>query len=257
MDYDRRFSGTARLYGGPAMRRFAAAHVCVIGIGGVGSWAAEALARSALGRITLIDLDHIAESNINRQVHALDGDLGRPKVAAMAERILAINPICRVAPIEAHLEAANLDSLIHAGYDYVVDCIDNYRVKAALIAHCRRRRIRLITVGGAGGQCNPLLIRIADLSRSEQDPLLSKTRKLLRRDYHFPRNPKRRFDLPCVYSLEQQRPPATGTDDCSLGGTTGLNCAGFGSSMSVTAGFALAAVAHLLEKLAKAQYETD
>lgn len=258
MDFDRRFSGTARLYGDSALRRFAAAHVCVIGIGGVGSWAAEALARSAVGKITLIDLDHIAESNINRQVHALDSQLGRSKAEAMGARIQAINPACRVLPVDAFIEADNLDELINDGFDYVVDCIDSYRAKAALIAHCRRRKIKLITVGGAGGQRNPLNIRITDLSRSEQDPLLSKTRKLLRRAYRFPRNPKRRFDLPCVYSIEQQRPPAADAANCSVeasGPLSGLNCAGFGSSMAVTASFGLAAVAFLLDRLAKATDE--
>ena len=258
MDYDRRFSGTARLYGGSALRRFAAAHVCVIGIGGVGSWAAEALARSAVGGITLVDLDHIAESNINRQIHALDSQLGRSKAEAMGERIHAINPSCSVIPVDAFIEDDNLQALVHDGFDYVVDCIDGYRTKAALIAHCRRRKIKLVTVGGAGGQRNPLNIRIADLSRSQQDPLLSKTRKLLRREYNFPRNPRRRFDLPCVYSIEQQRPPATDAGNCGLepgAAVSGLNCAGFGSSMAVTASFGLAAVAYLLDRLAMVEDE--
>ncbi len=261
MDFSRRFSGTARLYGAGALQRFAAAHVCVVGIGGVGSWAAEALARSAVGCITLIDLDHLAESNFNRQVHALDGQLGRSKIDAMGDRIDAINPTCRVNRVEAFVDAGNLDTLVHDDFDFVLDCIDGYRAKAALIAHCRRRKIKLITVGGAGGQSNPLNIRIADLSRSEQDPLLSKTRKLLRRDYNFPRNPKRRFDLPCVYSVEQQRRPAVDAGGCSLPreevSVTGLNCAGFGSSMVVTASFGLAAVAYVLDKMAKVQYVSD
>ena len=257
MDYARRFSGTARLYGDSALRRFAAAHVCVIGIGGVGSWAAEALARSAVGGVTLIDLDHIAESNINRQIHALDSQLGRSKVETMGERIHAINPACRVTCVDAFVGEDNLTGMIHQDFDYVVDCIDNYRVKAALIAHCRRSKIRLITVGGAGGQRDPLNIRVADLSRSQQDPLLSKTRKLLRKAYGFPRNPKRRFDLPCVYSIEQQRPPAVDGDDCILegAGLSGLNCAGFGSSMAVTASFGLVAVAYLMDRLAKVENE--
>ncbi|HXK55220.1 MAG: tRNA cyclic N6-threonylcarbamoyladenosine(37) synthase TcdA [Gammaproteobacteria bacterium] len=255
LDYARRFGGIARLYGEEGLARLSQAHVCVVGIGGVGSWAAEALARSAVGEVTLIDLDHVTESNVNRQIHALDGEFGRPKVDAMARRLRAINPVCQVHPVEEFVEQNNLDLLIDGRLDYVVDCIDTYRTKAALIAHCRRRRIPVITVGGAGGQVDPLKITVADLSRSEQDPLLSKTRKLLRREYAFSRNPKRRFSVPCVYSCEQQRQPeGEGREVCggeSAGiGITGLNCAGYGSSVAVTATFGLVAVSHVLSRIA-------
>ena len=255
LDYARRFGGVARLYGSAALERFSSARVCVIGIGGVGSWAAEALARSAIGEITLIDLDNVAESNVNRQILALDGEFGRAKVNVMAQRIRAINPVCRVHAVEEFIEESNMERLIDEQFDYVVDCIDAYRTKAALIAHCRRRKIPVITVGGAGGQVDPLKIVLADLSRTEQDPLLSKTRKLLRKDYGFSRNLKRRFSVPCVYSSEQQRQPESEQGACDLAsaetGITGLNCAGFGSSVVVTASFGLVAISHVLGKIAE------
>jgi tRNA A37 threonylcarbamoyladenosine dehydratase len=256
-DAARRFGGIQRLYGDAALQRFRQAHVCVIGIGGVGSWAAEALARSAIGRITLIDLDHVAESNINRQLPALTATLGMAKVRVMAERIGQINPDCEVTAIEEFITPDNLEEQLDQGFDYVIDCIDGFRTKARLIAHCRRNRIPLVTVGGAGGQSDPTRIRVADLSRTEHDALFSKTRKLLRTDYGFTKNPQRRFDVPCVYSLEQ--PVFASADGCisqeKPSGTTagGLTCAGgLGSAMPVTASFGLAAAAHVLRKLQQA-----
>ncbi len=255
MDYTRRFGGIARLYGTAALGQFAQSHVCVVGIGGVGSWVVEALARSGIGTLTLIDLDNVAESNVNRQIHALDGQFGRPKVDAMAERVRAINPDCNVITREVFVELENLPQLVTPDYDFLVDCIDAFKVKAALIAHCRRNRIRLITVGGAGGQTDPLKIRLTDLYKTQHDPLLAKTRKLLRKEYGFPKNPKRRFDVPCVYSDEQQVYPDGSGEICqnkpTAGGAgSGLNCGGFGSSMAVTSTFAMVATAHVLKKLA-------
>ena len=254
MDLQRRFGGIARLYGQQGLSRFQQARVAVVGVGGVGSWAAEALARSGLGAIDLFDLDHVAESNVNRQLHALDGNFGMAKVEAMRQRLLAINPACRVTPVERFIEADNLTDLVEGGFDYVVDCIDSFRVKAALIAACRRHKLAVITVGGAGGQIDPTRIRLADLSRSEQDPLLSKTRKLLRREYGFPANPKRRFDVPCVYSTEQQCYPEPEGQVCmdrSAAIEGSLNCGGYGSAMTVTASFGLVAVSHVLKRLAE------
>lgn len=253
MDSQRRFGGIARLYGQAGLARFCQAHVAVIGVGGVGSWAVEALARSGIGALTLFDLDHIAESNVNRQLHALQGTFGQAKVQTMAERVLAINPSCLVNPVEAFIEADNLQLLIEGGFTYVLDCIDNFRVKAAVIATCRRHKIPVITVGGAGGQTDPTRIRLADLSRSEQDPLLSRTRKELRKTYGFPANPKRRFDVPCVYSLEQQVYPDAAGAVCLDRPTaieSSLNCGGYGSAMTVTASFGLVAVSHVLKRLA-------
>lgn len=254
MDHSRRFGGIARLYGKQALTRFTAARVAVLGIGGVGSWAVEALARSGIGALTLFDLDHIAESNVNRQLHAMDGTFGMAKVKAMQERVLAINPLCRVTSVEAHIEAENLDPVIDGGFDHVVDCIDSFRIKAALIATCRRQKRSVITVGGAGGQIDPTRVRLADLSRSEQDPLLSKTRKLLRREYGFPVNPKRRFHVPCVYSTEQQvYPDPEGGEVClerPQEMDSSLNCGGYGSAMTVTATFGLVAVSYVLKRIA-------
>jgi tRNA A37 threonylcarbamoyladenosine dehydratase len=241
----RRFGGIERLYGAGSLARLAAAHVCVIGIGGVGSWAVEALARSGVGRLTLIDLDHVAESNINRQVHALEATLGQAKVAAMRERILQINPACVVDCIEEFITPENVATLLPA-CDVVVDCIDQMKAKAALIVHCRRNKIPLVTTGGAGGRIDPTRIRIDDLSRTTQDALASKLRAHLRKDYGFPREPKKKFGVPCVFSDEPIRRPEAAACDIDEVGLHGLNCAGYGSSVAVTAGFGLAAAAHCL-----------
>ncbi|MEN8178892.1 MAG: tRNA cyclic N6-threonylcarbamoyladenosine(37) synthase TcdA [Pseudomonadota bacterium] len=253
-DFQRRFGGIARLYGRSGLHNFSKSHIAVIGIGGVGSWAVEALARSGIGAMTLYDLDHIAESNVNRQLPALNGEFGRAKVSAMAARVRLINPECRVEEIEAFVEADNTAMITQSRFDFVIDCIDSFRIKAALIAHCRRNKINIITVGGAGGQKDPTRIRVADLSRTEQDPLLSKTRKLLRREFGFSTNPKRRFDAPAVYSTEQQVYPTADGAVCldkptNLEGS--LNCGGYGSAMTVTATFAMAAVSHVLSRLAE------
>ncbi|TCS36209.1 tRNA A37 threonylcarbamoyladenosine dehydratase [Paucimonas lemoignei] len=260
IDYERRFGGIARLYGAAALERFRDAHVCVIGVGGVGSWVAEALARSAIGRITMIDLDNVAESNINRQIHALTDTLGKAKVTALAERIAQINPYCQVTEVEDFITPDNLDEMIGSRkFDYIVDAIDNVRAKTALIAYCREHGIRLITIGGAGGQIDPTKIEIRDLSRTEQEPLLSKVRKRLRQLHGFPRGTKNKFGIDAVFSTEPLRFPET-AGACSVDdqepagndGITGLNCAGFGSAMVVTASFGLVAAAQVLKNLAHA-----
>ncbi|WP_334186921.1 tRNA cyclic N6-threonylcarbamoyladenosine(37) synthase TcdA [Noviherbaspirillum sp.] len=257
IDFDRRFGGIARLYGEAALARFRDAHVCVIGVGGVGSWIVEALARSAIGRITMIDLDNVAESNINRQIHALTDTLGKAKVTALAERVAQINPYCRVTEVEDFIAEDNLAQMITPGrFDYIIDAIDNVRAKTALIAYCRTNKMRLITIGGAGGQTDPTKIEIRDLCRTEQEPLLAKVRKRLRAQYGFPRGTKNKFGIDAVFSTEPLRFPesagACETDDSDDStGVTGLNCAGFGSSMVVTASFGLTAAAQVLRKLAQ------
>ncbi len=242
----RRFGGIDRLYGAGALERATAAQVCVIGIGGVGSWAAEALARSGIGRLTLIDLDHVAESNINRQVHALEPTLGAAKVLAMRERIALINPGCRVDAVEAFIDEENVAGLLPA-CDAVIDAIDQVRAKAALIAHCRRQRRRIVTTGGAGGRTDPTRVVVDDLSRTVQDALASKVRARLRKEYGFPREPGKKFGVECVFSPEGIRRPAA-ADACAtpVDGGAGLACAGYGSSMAVTAAFGLAAAARVL-----------
>ena len=241
-DYERRFGGMARLYGADGAARLRAAHVVVIGIGGVGSWAAEALARSGVERLTLVDLDHVAESNINRQVHALDATLGQAKVLAMKQRIGAINAACVVDCIEEFVTPDNAATLLPP-CDAVIDAIDQVRAKAALIAHCRRAGIALVTTGGAGGRSDPVQLRVDDLARTIQDPLASKVRATLRREYGFPRDTKKRFGVDCVYSLEPVRRPQSPACDVDEAGLHGLNCAGYGSSVCVTAAFGFAAAA--------------
>lgn len=250
-DLARRFGGIDRLYGAGSLTRLTAAHVCVIGIGGVGSWAAEALARSGVGRLTLIDLDHVAESNINRQAQALETTLGQAKVTAMRERILRINPACAVNCIEEFITADNVAALLPTGVDGVLDCIDQVRPKAALVAHCRRGKIAIVTTGGAGGRSDPTRIRIDDLSRTTQDALASKLRARLRQEYCFAREAKKKFGVPCVFSAEQIRRPVGAACDLDTAGRHGLNCAGYGSSVAVTAGFGFAAAAHCLGILLK------
>ncbi len=248
--HERRFSGIDRLYGLGSLLRLAAGHACVIGIGGVGSWAAEALARSGVGRLTLIDLDHVAESNVNRQVHALEATLGQAKVLAMGERIATINPACTVVCVEEFITPENVVTLLPS-CDVVLDCIDDVKAKAALIAHCRRAKRAVITTGGAGGRTDPTRVRIDDLSRTTQDALASKLRAKLRKDYGFTRDAKKKFGVPCVFSDEQIQRPQTAACDLDEAGLHGLNCAGYGSSVAVTAGFGFAAAAHGLGILLK------
>jgi len=246
-DFYRRFGGVSRLYGEQALENFSNAHIIVIGIGGVGSWVAEALARNAIGKLTLIDLDVVAESNINRQLAALGSTIGRNKIDVMAERIHDINPDCDIHCIDDFITQDNIAEMISTDATFVIDCIDSSRVKAALIAWCKRQKIKIITLGGAGGQIDPALIKTADLSRTEHDPLLSKTRKLLRQNYGFPSNPKRRFAIPCVFSSEHLRYAPADTQETKA---KNLSCVGgLGSSVMVTASFGFMAVAYVLKKL--------
>lgn len=253
-NHARRFGGIRRLYGQTAFENFCHAHICVVGIGGVGSWAAEALARSAIGQITLIDLDNVAESNVNRQNHAYTGEFGRAKVEAMAEYINKINPQCRVTKIEDFVSIDNVRELMTKDFDYVIDCADSHRVKAAMIAHCRRNKIKIITVGSAGGQIDPTQIRVCDLINTDQDALLAKTRKLLRQQYGFTYTPKHRFNVPAVSSSEQLSYPSEEVEVTLQKPETAkdLSCAGgIGSVMTVTASFGLVAVSHVLKKLSQ------
>jgi tRNA A37 threonylcarbamoyladenosine dehydratase len=254
VDFDRRFGGIARLYGERALERFRKAHVCVVGVGGVGSWIVEALARSAIGRLTLIDLDNVAESNINRQIQALSTTVGMPKIEALKQRIALINPYCEVELVEDFIDPDNIPQMIGAGkFDYVFDAIDSVKAKAALIAHCRDHAIPLIVIGGAGGQLDPTKIEVRDLARTEQEPLLKKVRKILRAQYGFAKGEKHKYHIDAVFSMEPLRYPEAG-DACEIDANsiTGLNCAGFGSSMVVTATFGMVAAGHMLRKMAEA-----
>jgi tRNA A37 threonylcarbamoyladenosine dehydratase len=250
IDYERRFGGVARLYGKQALARFQQARVCVVGVGGVGSWVVEALARSAIGHITMIDLDNVAESNVNRQLHALSDTLGMAKVSALAQRIALINPFCEVVEVEDFITEDNVGRMLDAGFDYVIDAIDDAAAKTALIAWCRAHRVPLVTIGSAGGQLDPTRIEIRDLARTEQEPLLAKVRKRLRSKHGFPRGEKSRFGIDAVFSTEPLKYPESQACDSAAAGIAGLNCAGFGSSVAVTASFGFAAAARALQQLA-------
>lgn len=253
-DWQRRFGGIAKLYGDAGLAIFNQSHICVIGVGGVGSWAVEALARSGIGEITMIDMDVVSESNINRQLPAMSSTLGKDKTLVLKERVAEINPECQVNIIDDFVTIENIADLINVSMSFVIDCIDSSRVKAALICYCRRQKINIITLGGAGGKIDPSRIYLSDLSQTKQDPLLSTTRRLLRQKYSFSTNLKRRFSVPAIYSDELQR---YATDEGSFsfdkpsGADMSLSCAGgLGSCMMVTTSFALRAVSVVLTKLA-------
>ena len=251
---DPRFGGIARLYGVEGLARLNAAHVAVIGIGGVGSWAAEALARTGVGEISLFDLDDVCVSNINRQLHALEGEVGKPKVEVMAERLRAINPDCRVNAVMDFVTPDTLAPYITEDLDCVIDCIDSVNAKASLIAWCKRRKIQIITTGGAGGQIDPTQIQVCDLNRTYNDPLASKVRSMLRRDHGFSRNTTRHYSVPCVFSIEQLRYPKPDGSVCSqkafVGEGVRLDCAGgFGAVTMVTATFGMVAASRAVDKL--------
>ena len=252
---DERFRGVDRLYGAGSAARLAQTHVCVIGVGGVGSWVVEALARSAVGRLTLIDADETCLGNTNRQLHALDGQYGRAKVVVMAERARAINPSIQVDALEAFLTPSNMDSMLGRGYDLVIDCCDAFRVKVEMIVWCRRRKLPLIVSGSAGGRADPTLVRVRDLSRTEHDAMLALIRRKLREEFHFPRGPKRYFGIQAVYSLENVRYPQADGSVCGqrpMDSAAGfkLDCGGgLGAVTHVTGTFAFAAVASAIGKL--------
>lgn len=255
IDTARRFAGVARLYGAAGLAQLQAAHLVVVGVGGVGSWAAEALARNAVGRITLIDLDNLAESNVNRQLPALDGNFGKAKVSAMAERMRAINPNVTVTEIEDFISPENIHSLMPNGVSGVIDCIDDAKAKAALAAYCVEKSIPLVMTGAAGGRLDATRIQRADLSVVSHDKLLAKVRNLLRRDYGFAKassantKPKKLAVL-CVYSDEAVVSPdgACAVDEAPKG-ITGLNCVGYGSSVCVTAPFGFIAAGLLIKQI--------
>jgi tRNA A37 threonylcarbamoyladenosine dehydratase len=280
-DLERRFGGIGRLYGMAGLARFRRAHVCVVGVGGVGSWIVEALARSAIGELTLIDLDNVSESNTNRQIQAMTGTLGMAKIDVLAARIALINPACKVHLVEDFVTPENMDTLIGGhGFTAVIDAIDSVSAKAALLAFCRDHALPVITIGSAGGQVDPTKIAVRDLTKTEQEPLLKLVRKRMRNSHGFPRSTNTKFGVTAVFSMEPLTPPEPAPADAgdvagaslasnvglarnagvasamdanvpaNAGGVSGLNCAGFGSSMAVTATFAMFAAGHLLRHLA-------
>ena len=245
-DLGRRFSGLDRLYGVQAASRIRSAHVVVVGIGGVGSWAAEALARSGVGRLTLIDMDHVAESNINRQVHALQSTLGKAKVEAMRERIAQINPECVVQGVEEFVDVDNWINLLPHDADAVIDACDQVKAKTAIAAWGRRCDGLLIAVGAAGGKRLAHQVTIGDLSTTTHDPLLAQVRNRLRKDYAAPRE-GRKMGVTCVFSCEPVSPVDASCDVASDGS---LNCHGYGSVVTVTATFGQCAAGWIMNELA-------
>ncbi len=252
--YSKRFAGIARLYGTDALPILQAMHVCVVGLGGVGSWAVEALARSGVGTLTLIDFDTVAESNTNRQLHALTETLGEKKHAVLARRIHGINPECTVHIIDDFINMETLKEYLSPtrGYSYVIDAIDSITFKAAMVYSCKRSKIPVISTGGAGGLTDPTAITIRDLSRTEHDPLAAKVRSMLRDKYNWTRNPRRYFGVECVYSTQQQAyPKADGSVGLEKPGIHGvhLDChMGYGSASFVTGAFGFAAAARVIER---------
>ena len=250
-DLGRRFGALDRLYGVFGGQRIRGAHVAVAGIGGVGSWAAEALARSGVGRLTLIDLDHVAESNINRQVHALHTTLGQAKVQAMRERIALINPACIVVCIEEFVEPDNWPALLPPGADAVIDACDQVKAKMAMAAWARgnMQTTTFITVGAAGGKRLAHKVEIDDLSQCTHDPLLAQVRNRLRKQHGAPREGKK-IGVACVFSRE---PVAAVDASCGIAEPDGsLNCHGYGSLVSVTATFGLCAAGWVMNEIAQA-----
>lgn len=245
-DLARRFSGMDRLFGVPAAQRIRQARVAVVGIGGVGSWAAEALARSGIGGLTLIDLDHVAESNINRQVHALGDTIGQAKVQAMRARIALINPACCVTGVEAFVEPDNWPALLPAPVDAVIDACDQVRAKVTMVAWAQRNKAVFITVGAAGGKRLAHKVDIDDLAHSTHDPLLARLRNLLRKQHGAP-GARRTMGVPCVFSRE---PVQDADPSCAIATDGSLNCHGYGSMVSVTATFGQCAAGWVLNAIA-------
>lgn len=259
-DLDRRFGGLSRLYGPQAPARLQQAHVAVAGLGGVGSWTVEALVRCGVGALTLIDLDHIAESNVNRQIHALTSTLGQSKVDAMAERVLEINPECRLTRIDDFVSPENVAEVLPGPYTVIIDCTDQAEAKIAMILHARALGVPMLLCGGAGGKTDPLALRAGDLSAAVNDALLAKLRNKLRREHGFPRASDQNgkalkrvpkmgvhalwFDQPAILPDAWTR-PIEGEDDMGAAAQSpapqGLSCAGYGSVVTVTAAMGMAA----------------
>jgi tRNA A37 threonylcarbamoyladenosine dehydratase len=255
--FEQRFSGLARLYGPDALERLWQAHVCIIGLGGVGSWIAEALARSAIGHLTLIDLDDVCITNTNRQIPAMEGEFGRPKIDVLGERIRRINPDCRVTLHYAFLTAANADSLIHPGYTFVVDAVDRMTPKALIIARARALGLDALTIGGAGGRRDPTRIRAGDLGATSGDMLLKLVRKKLRRSHGWTPGKGQVMGVAAIYSSEPQVYPWAGGQVCVTpepGSNLHMDCAsGFGAASFVTGAFGFAAAAEIVRRITEDQ----
>lgn len=247
-DYERRFAGSRRLYGEDNFALYEQAHVLVAGAGGVGSWAIEALARSGIGRLTLIDMDVLVASNVNRQLPALTETFGRGKIEVLAERARSINPRLQITLIDDFLTRDNIATLMADTPDLVLDCTDDVDAKISMVVWCRRRRIPIVVAGAAGGKTDPAQLRVSDLTQTHRDPLLAKIRRQLRRDCGFPKKPEEKFGIPCVWSDQAVSTP--NGQSCEAGD---LSCSGYGSITMVTASMGMMAVAeglrHMLRRM--------
>ena len=252
-DLERRFGGLRRLYGDAAYRRIRAAHVAIVGVGGVGSWTAEALARSGVAALTLVDLDHVSESNVNRQVQALGSTFGMAKVEALKARIADIHPGCAVVGVEELVDASNWPALLSSDVDVVVDACDDVRAKAVVAAWARERGAALVCVGAAGGKRAAERVEVADLADATHDPMLAALRQRLRKLHAAPRSGA--FGVRCVFSREPVAAPVVGDNACAVDGS--LNCHGYGSSVAVTAAFGMVAAAQALELAAVPRVRPD
>lgn len=268
IDTERRFGGLERLYGPDSLAQLSRAHIAVAGIGGVGSWCVEALARSGVGRLTLIDLDHVSESNINRQLHALTETLGQSKVDAMAARVQGINPGCRLNLIDDFVTPENVHEVLGQDLSLIIDCTDQASAKIAMILQARKNKVPIIVCGGAGGKTNTLSLRSSDLSQAVNDALLAKLRNTLRRQHGYPKasdhagKPRKRvpkmgvrtlwFDQPALLPTQWQtaEPPELGST-----GLQGLSCAGYGSLVTVTASMGMAAANEALQWLLNGRFQ--
>lgn len=247
MDLSRRFGGMDRLYGADVAHRIQAAHVAVVGIGGVGSWAAEALARCGISRVTLIDMDHLAESNMNRQIHALSTTLGQSKIDAMAQRIAQINPHAKLGLVDDFVTPDNWPAILPDGVGAVIDACDQFGAKYAMLQWSLRQRIPFITVGAAGGKRIAHAVDVQDLADVTHDPLLAKLRYRLRREKAVAADAQR-LNISCVFSREAVQ---KSVQQCDASGDGSLNCHGYGSIVSVTAVFGMVAAGWIVEKLSK------
>ena len=255
-----RFGGITRLYGRSALERLARAHVAIIGVGGVGSWAVEALARSGVGRLTLIDMDDVSITNSNRQLHALEGEIGRPKVDVLAERVRSINPGCGVTPVKECFSETSAERLLEFmgldpghGCDWVIDAVDRTGIKALIITKARERSLPVLTIGGAGGRRDPAAIRTGDLARSGGDRLLKQVRKLLRQQYEWPAGNGEDFGVPAVFSAEPQiYPRSDGTVSAKPEPASHLRkdgASGYGTACFVTGAFGFVAAAEVVRRI--------
>lgn len=254
-DYQERFASVSRVYGEKEQDMIGKAHACIIGVGGVGSWVTEALVRSGLGRITLIDGDVISRSNTNRQIHTLESTLDQGKAETMKTRVKDINPECDCTVVNSYIDEGNLKALLQGDFDIIIDAIDRIKYKSAIINYCKRNKIPVLTIGGAGGLLDPTKIEIADLSKTWNDPLSAGVRSHLRYRFGFSANLKRSFGIPCVYSTEQRRYP---DQDGKIGyrkpGVKGLSLDcnyGYGSSVAVTASFGFIAASKAMQIMMK------